>query len=102
MNRLPVIGLALVVAVLVACYAAGPAMADDQKGSVLEVYADRMQFEVQAPNGESLMFALDADGCVYINGAEMALENLQAGDLVSIVFHLDEDTRMATEVRCNR
>jgi len=102
MNRLPMIGLALMIAVLVACFAAAPAMADNQTGNVLEVYADRMQFEVQAPNGEPLMFTLDAEGRVYIHGAEMALDNLQAGDRVSIVFHMDEDTPTATEVLCSR
>jgi hypothetical protein len=96
------VGLALMMAILVAWYAAAPALADNQTGSVMEVYADRMQVEVQASNGESLMFTLDGDSRVYINGAEMALENLQPGDRVSVVFHMDEDMRMATEVRCDR
>jgi len=91
-----------VAALLVLLLAAANARAEFISGTVTDVLPDRMQFVMADTDGKTHDFKMDEDAQVYINDVPGVLEDLQAGDLVEIVFRYEEADMLAIEIRCIR
>jgi Cu/Ag efflux protein CusF len=101
MGRLSKICFAMVVlAVFVGVSAAG--LARQTTGKVMSVDGDRQQFVVTPTDGKNVKYTMDEDAQVYINNKEASLQDLRAGDRVSIVDRQDGDQWLAIEVRVDR
>jgi hypothetical protein len=103
MKSLSTFCLALfVVAVLLGGYAT--ALADETRGKLVGVYPDRHTFIVTTADGKGRLttFDLDRNGKVFINNKEATLIDLQAGQDVTVIFEMQMDRPVATEVRAGR
>jgi hypothetical protein len=90
----------LVVALLLGL--AGPALAGEIKGKIMQVDPDRLEFVLQTSAGKMMVFQMDEDAQVLINDKQARLSELRAGDEVTIASRRDGDVWMAIEVRCQR
>src|SRR5262245_52224813 len=80
---------------------ASVARADEMNGKVQSVDTDRMQVVVKVGN-TNMTFNMDEDAQVLINNQTAQLQDLVAGDRVTIVHREEAGHRMAIEIRCER
>jgi len=99
MNRLPKLGLA---AMLVLLLSAASARADYATGTVTELFPDQMQFVIIDHEGKMLTFKMDEDAQVYIDDRPAVLEDVMTGDRVEIIYRVEEADLLAIEVRITR
>jgi hypothetical protein len=102
-----VISLALVVAVVIGLAVFGSVgradPADTTQGQLVAVYPDKQTVVITESNGQKQRtFELTRNGQVLINDQPATLEELLAGEYVTVIFEMQSDRLMATEVRCNR
>jgi hypothetical protein len=93
--------LAIFAIVLVAIIAV-PALAEDIKGKVMDVNAEKQEFVVKMDVGNDRTITMDEDARVLINGREADLSKLRSGDEVMVRANQNGDRWMAIEVTCER
>jgi hypothetical protein len=79
-----------------------PAVAEEIKGKVKEVYPDRLEFVLTISKGTTQTFLMDEDAEVLINEVPAALVDLRPGDDVTVIFRVEGEYYLAIEVRCVR
>jgi Cu/Ag efflux protein CusF len=88
------------VAVLVAL--ATPVLAEEAKGKIKSISADKKQFVVTDNNGKDLEFTLTDEGKVTLADKDIKLNELKEGDQVTITYEKKDDKMMASEVKARR
>jgi hypothetical protein len=88
------------VAVLVAL--ATPVLAEEAKGKIKSVSADKKQFVVIDNAGKDLEFTLTDEGKVTLGDKDIKLNELKEGDQVTITYEKKDDKMMASEVKARR
>jgi hypothetical protein len=88
------------VAVLVAL--ATPVLAEEAKGKIKSVSADKKQFVVTDNGGKDLEFTLTDEGKVMLGDKDIKLNELKEGDQVTITYEKKDDKMIASEVKARR
>ena len=95
---LALLAIALLVGLTTPVFAGG-----EIKGKVMSVDPDNLSFVIETANkGRVLPFELDEDASVFINNQEKSIQELKAGDDVSIVHRRYGDKWYAIVIRCER
>jgi Cu/Ag efflux protein CusF len=92
--------VAVAVAVLVAL--AAPVLADETKGKIKSVSADKKEFVMTDQNGKDWEFTLTNEGKVMLGDKDIKLDELKEGDQVTITYEKKDDKLMASEVKVRR
>jgi hypothetical protein len=92
--------LALALALLVGL--ASPALADEAKGKIQSVNADKNEFVVTDASNKDWTFQMDPDAKVRLNDQDKKLADLKKGDEVTIMYQKKGDRLVATQIRCQR
>jgi hypothetical protein len=97
MIRLPK-WLLIVLAVVVMAAVASPVLADEARGKIKSITADKKEFSVTDKDGKTWEFVLTDDGKVRLGDKDGKLNDLKEGDEVTITFDKKDDKNMATKV----
>ena len=88
---------------LVAVFAlASTALADEAKGKIKTVNADKNQFVMNDADGKSWTFTAARDCKLTLNDKEAKLADLQANDEVQITYTKEGDRLECTAVKATR
>src|SRR5712664_1357211 len=101
MVRLPkwlVFALTLVVFVGLAT----PILAAETKGKIKSVAAEKNQFVFTDQDNKEWTFELDKNGKVRLANKALKLEDLKAGDEVTITYEKQGDKLIAKEIVCEK
>lgn len=101
MIRMPKWLLMVLALTLLAAFAA-PALADEAKGKIKSVSADKKEFTVTDKDGKDWEFTVTEDGKVRLGDKDGKLNELKEGDEVTITYEKKDGKLMATEVKCKR
>lgn len=89
-------------AVLLVCVFALPALADEARGKVKSVTADRRQFVMADEVGKTWTVTVAPDAKVLLNDRPTKLSDLQTDDAVTVTYAKDGEKLVATAVRVTR
>jgi hypothetical protein len=79
-----------------------PALAEEAKGTIKSVTADKNEFVCTDAAGKDFTFNLAAKGKVLIDGKESTLSDLKKGDAATVTW-ADKNGKMeASEIRVKR
>jgi len=101
MVRLPkwfVVVLALIVLVGLAM----PVLADETKGKIKSVSADKKEFVFSDKDGKDWTFQMAEDAKIKLGDKDIKLNELKAGDEVTVTYKKVGDNLIASEVLCER
>jgi Cu/Ag efflux protein CusF len=101
MIRLPkwlLMGLAMILLVALAA----PVLADEVKGKVKSITADKREFTVTDNDGKNHEFVLTEDGKVKLGDKDGKLSDLKEGDEVTITYEKKDGKMMVSEIKCKR
>jgi Cu/Ag efflux protein CusF len=90
----------LALAVLVAF--AAPLVAEETKGKIKSVSADKKEFVMTDNNGKDWEFTLTDEGKVTLGDKDIKLNELKEGDHVTITYEKKDNKLMASEVKVRR
>jgi Cu/Ag efflux protein CusF len=76
--------------------------AEQTKGTIKSVDADKSSFVITDENKKDWTLYLAKDGKVLINDKAGKLEEVKAGDEVTVAYERKEEKLMASEIRCKR
>jgi len=102
MNRNPKMYCLGVLALALMMFLTLPVLAQDIRGTLININGDDKEFVMLDENLNELTFRLADGGKVFINDKEAELTDLQAGDEVAIEFEVQKDQMVANSVRCTR
>lgn len=80
---------------------AGAGLADEAKGKFKEALADKETFVV-TEDAQDRTYHLGANAKILINDRESRLDDLKAGDNVTVTWQLRNDRRVASMIACKR
>ena len=95
------LGLFVLFALTLVLGMAGVGLADESKGKFKEALADKETFVV-TEDGQDRTYQLDAKAKILINDRESRLNDLKAGDNVTVTWQLRNDRRVASMIACKR
>ena len=101
MLRLPkwlLMGLAMILLLALAT----PVLADEVKGKVKSITADKREFTVTDNDGKNHEFVLTEDGKVKLGDKDGKLSDLKEGDEVTITYEKKDGKMMVSEIKCKR
>jgi Cu/Ag efflux protein CusF len=101
MNRIYLTRLGLVALVLVLLLAV-PVVADEAKGTIKSVDANKSAFILTDPNAKDWPMELQKTAQVFINDKEAKLTDLRAGDEVTVTYEKQGEKLMTTTIRAKR
>ena len=101
MIRLPKWTL-LVLALALVLSMTAPALAEEAKGTIKSVTADKNEFVCTDSTGKDFTFNLAAKGKVLIDDKESALGDLKKGDQATVTWETKNGKMEASEVRVKR
>ena len=90
----------LALAVLVAF--AAPLLAEETKGKIKSISADKKEFVMTDDNGKDWEFTLTDQGKVTLADKDIQLNELKEGDQVTITYEKKDTKLMASEVKVRR
>ena len=90
----------LALAVLVAL--ATPVLAEETKGKIKSVSADKKEFVMTDNNGKDWEFTLSDEGKVMLGDKDIKLDELKEGDRVTITYEKKDGKLMASEIKVRR
>jgi Cu/Ag efflux protein CusF len=90
----------LALAVLVAL--AAPVLAEETKGKIKSVSADKKEFVMTDNNAKDWEFTLTDEGKVTLGDKDIKLNELKEGDHVTITYEKKDGKLMASEVKVRR
>jgi len=90
----------LALAVLVAF--AVPVLAEETKGKIKSVSADKKEFVMTDENGKDWEFTLSDTGKIQLGDKDIKLDELKEGDKVTITYEKKDNKLMASEVKVRR
>lgn len=80
---------------------AGVGLAEEAKGKFKEALADKETFVV-TEEGQDRTYQLGANAKILIDDRESRMDDLKAGDNVTVVWRLQNDRRVASMISCKR
>ena len=101
MIRLPK-WLLLVLAITLLVAVAAPALADEVKGKIKSITADKREFTVTDADGKTHEFVLNEDGKIKLGDKDGKLNDLKEGDEVTITFEKKDGKMMVSEIKCKK
>jgi Cu/Ag efflux protein CusF len=101
MVRIPKCFALLLVFVFVLALAA-PALAEEAKGKIKSIDADKNQFVLTDANGKDWTIHMSETAKVRLNDKDSKLNNLKEADEVTVTYDKKDDRLVATEIRCDR
>ena len=93
--------VAMLALTLLAAFAV-PARADEAKGKIKSVSADKKEFVVTDSNNKDWEFTLTDDGKVRLGDKDVKLNEIKEGDRVTVTYEKKDGKLMATEIKCTR
>jgi Cu/Ag efflux protein CusF len=101
MIRLPkwfLMALAMILFVALAT----PVLAEEVKGKIKSITADKKEFTVTDNDGKTVEFVLTDDGKVKLGDKDGKLSDLKEGDEVTITYEKKDGKMMVSEIKCKR
>ena len=101
MIRLPkwfLMALAMILFVALAT----PVLAEEVKGKIKSITADKKEFTVTDNDGKTIEFVLTDDGKVKLGDKDGKLSDLKEGDEVTITYEKKDGKMMVSEIKCKR
>jgi|SRR5262245_7920928 len=92
--------MVLALAFLVAL--AAPALADEAKGKIKTVAADKNEFVITDANGKDLTFQLDPTAKITVGTQPAKLADLKPNEEVLITYNKVGEKMVAKEVKCEK
>jgi len=89
--------MALAMTLLVAV--AAPVMAEEVKGKIKSISADKREFTVTDNDGKTHDFILNEDGKVKLGDKDGKLNDLKEGDEVTITYEKKDNKMMVSEIK---
>jgi Cu/Ag efflux protein CusF len=97
MIRLPKWLLMVLALTLIVAFAT-PLLADEAKGKIKSVSADKKEFVMTDNDGKDMTFQLAEDGKVRVANQDAKLSDLKEGDQVTITYEKKDDKLIASKV----
>lgn len=94
--------LVIVLALGIVVGLAAPAMADETKGKIKSITAATNEFVFTDKDGKDWTFQMDKSGKVQVGTKNAKLDELKAGDKVTVTYDRVGDKLIAKEVKCER
>jgi hypothetical protein len=94
--------LLLTLAVTLLVVFAAPALADEAKGKIKSVSADKKEIVVTDKDGKDWTFVLNDDGKVALGDKDGKLNDLKEGEEVTITYEKKDDKLMASKIHVKR
>jgi len=91
-------GLAMILLVALAA----PVLADEVKGKIKSITADKREFTVTDSDAKNHEFILTEDGKVKLGDKDGKLSDLKEGDEVTITYEKKDGKLMVSEIKCKR
>src|SRR5262249_30399432 len=101
MVRLPKWVVALVALAVVLALVA-PVAAAEFKGKIKTVSADKKELVCTDKDGKDWTFQVPVDAKIRLADKDMKLNDLKAGEEVTVTYEKKGDNNIATEVRCEK
>ncbi len=101
MNRVPKWFVLVLVLVFLLGLAA-PVLAEEVKGKIKSVDADKNQFVLTDKDAKDLTFKMDDNAKIRLNDKDSKLNDLKEGDEITVTYEKKGDRMIASEVRCER
>src|ERR1700730_9529944 len=101
MIRLPK-WLLIVLAMTLLLAVAAPVLADEVKGKIKSITADKREFTVTDNDGKNHEFVLIEDGQVKVRDKDGKLSDLKESDEVTITYEKKDGKLMVSEIKCKR
>ena len=101
----------IVLAMTLLLAVAAPVLADEVKGKIKSITADKREFTVTDNDGKNHEFVLnedgkvklgDKDGKVKLGDKDGKLSDLKEGDEVTITYEKKDGKLMVSEIKCKR
>ena len=80
---------------------AGVGLADEAKGKFKEALADKETFVI-TEDAQDRTYQLGANAKILINDRASRMDDLKAGDNVTVTWQLQNDRRVASMITCKR
>ena len=81
---------------------ATPALADEARGKIKKLSADRNEFTLTDQNNKEWTFSLDDAAKVRLGDKDGRLNDLKEGDEVTVTYQKKGEKLMATEIRAQQ
>jgi Cu/Ag efflux protein CusF len=94
--------LVVVLALGIVAGLAAPVYADETKGKIKSITAATNEFVFTDNDGKDWTFQMDKNGKVQLGTKNVKLDDLKAGDKVTVVYDKQGDKLIAKEIRCER
>lgn len=94
--------LLLVLALALLMGLTSAARADEVKGKIQKVTADKNEFVVTDKDGKDLTFRMDENAKIRLNDQDKRLADLKKGDEVTVTYKRQGTQLVATQIRCER
>jgi len=92
----------VVVALTIVCACAPPAVAADAKGKIKSVTAERSEIMMVDDASKTWTVIAAKDCKIKVNDLDSKIEDLQAGDEITITYEKDGDRLVARSIRATR
>jgi hypothetical protein len=79
-----------------------PALAAEATGKIKSVTADKNEFVFTDKDGKDWTFQMDANAKIQLGTKDIKLNDLKAGDQVTVTYDKQGDKLIAKEVVCKR
>ena len=91
--------LLMVLAMTLLVAVAAPVMAEEVKGKIKSISADKREFTVTDNDGKTHDFILNEDGKVKLGDKDGKLNDLKEGDEVTITYEKKDNKMMVSEIK---
>ena len=92
----------IVLAMTLLLAVAAPVLADEVKGKIKSITADKREFTVTDSDGKNHEFVLNEDGKVKLGDKDSKLNDLKEGNEVTITYEKKDGKLMVSEIKCKK
>jgi Cu/Ag efflux protein CusF len=92
----------IVLAMTLLLAVAAPVLADEVKGKIKSITADKREFTVTDNDGKNHEFILNEDGKVKLGDKDGKLNDLKEGAEVTITYEKKDGKMMVSEIKCKK
>jgi hypothetical protein len=94
--------LVAVIALFLMVGLAAPVLADETKGKIKTVSADKKEFVFTDKDNKDWTFQVSDDAKIKLEDKDIKLNDLKPGDMVTVTYTKKGDKLIATEVKCEK
>ena len=81
---------------------AAPVLADEVKGKIKSINADKSEFVLTDKDGKDWTFKMDDNAKIRLNDKDSKLNDLKEGDEIKVTYDKKGDQLIAKEIHCER